>query len=218
MKFKRILSLLAVGLLLNSAAFSQENKPNPIYITVNGGMFKSDIDFNDTYDSDWGLNLGGGIGIPLPKKFYIIGKVRYFAKYGVPSISHYELVNGSWVVTSKTKDGSADFKQWFINGGIQYNISLNENSQLGFNAGISYTKITEKISSQSYSSNINMDGTLGYFVGLEYEYKFTETPFAVCADADYIFTRKTVENFLGNLGGLSSTLGFKYYIPRLKRR
>ncbi|MGE5379233.1 MAG: hypothetical protein ACM3KN_00195, partial [Candidatus Aminicenantes bacterium] len=137
---KRVISVLIFLFISHYQVFSQSNIPAPFYLSLNaGGFITAHENFSKTYDSNFGLTFGGGIGLPLSSKMYLTGRAVYFSKSGVPTIYHYAYDQNGELVT-QTKDGSAKYTQWFINGGLEYKVPLSESLTLYPMAGITYSK------------------------------------------------------------------------------
>jgi hypothetical protein len=206
-------SMLSLLMLLSTTTLISQTTDNPsAFISANlGGFITAYEGFSKVYDSNIGFAFGAGLGLPLTNRLYIYGKATYFAKKGVPVVSTYNFQNGNLVSITETKDGSASYKQWIFNGGLQYNLALSNEFNLGINGGITYTRITEEKKSSNVSSSLNTSGVLGFFGGVGIEKKFQESPFAVFAESQYNYSRKDIIAAVGNYGGLNMSLGLRYF-------
>jgi len=205
-----MLSLLT--LLLPTSLISQTTDHPSVFISVNiGGFITAYEDFSKVYDSNIGFAFGAGLGLPLTNKLYIYGKATYFAKKGVPVVSTYNYQNGILVNIVETRDGSASYKQWIYNGGLQYNFTLSDEYNLEINSGVTYTSIIEEKKSSNVSSFLNSSGVLGLFCGVGIEKKFQESPFAVFTELQYNYSRKDIIVAVGNYSGINMTLGLRYF-------
>ena len=178
-----------------------------------GGFVSSRSGFSDTYGSNLGLALGGGVGLPLTNHLYLCGKATYFSKSGTPWWYTYGYQNGVWTIISKTREGSATFTQWIINGGLQYDFLLSKVYSLGVDGGVTYTNFSEKVESANGlgSSNESGRGILGFYGGVSGERSFEESPFAIFVDAQYNNARLDVASAIGNYGGINLSVGVRYY-------
>ena len=219
---RRLIPTLFIVSIVCSSAQSQEINYRSPFISANLGVFVSSLkDFDRVYDSNLGIAFGAGIGLPLSSRTYIYGKATYFVKTGVPVLYTYTYQNGTLVNVSQTKtDGTASFHQWIINGGLQYNFFLSENFALGLNGGLTYTKISETMTSvnTTVTSTLDASGLLGFFAGMGLERSFSESPFSVFAEAQYNFVQHDILAAAGNYGGANLTLGLRYYFREHRRQ
>ncbi|MGE5429483.1 MAG: autotransporter domain-containing protein [Syntrophomonadaceae bacterium] len=217
---KRIILVVVFLLISHCQMFSQSNIPAPFYISLNaGGFITAHENFSKTYDSNLGFTFGGGIGLPLSSKLYMTGRGSYFSKSGVPILYHYKFdQNGRVTSVTQTKEGTAKYTQWFINGGLEYKIPLSESFTLYPMAGVTYSKYTEeaKSSDGSLGSSINASGVIGLYGGAGLERRLEALPLTVFAETYYNFIRQSLLGITGNIGGASLNLGVRYYL-RSKR-
>jgi hypothetical protein len=211
---KSVFIVSAFILLSQSAVLSQTAELRSAFVSANVGVFvTANANFSKVYDSKAGFVFGGGIGLPLSTRAYLYGKVTYFSKSGVPVIYTYTYQNGNLVSITETKGGTATFKQWIFNGGIQYNIFLSEDFTLGITGGIAYSRFSEEQRSPASSLTSTIDGTgvFGFFGGIGIEKNFQGSPFSVFAEAQYNYSRRDLVGVVGDYGGLNLDLGIRYY-------
>ena len=197
--------------------YSQTQKKKSLFVSIHSGLFITSIEnFEDTYDSQAGIVYGLGLGLPLSTKAFIYGKATLFSKNGTPVFRTYRFENGETTLIDETREGSASFKQWIINGGILYNLLNNRIWILGVNGGITYSKISEEIknSSGTTSSSVNGSGILGFFGGVVIEKKFDEKPISVFIDTQINITRSDVLSYVGNYGGINLNIGVRYFFKK----
>jgi hypothetical protein len=157
--------------------------------------------------------FGAGFGLPISTRAYLYGKATYFAKNGVPVIYTYNYQNGNLVSITETKDGTASFKEWIINAGIQYNMFLSDDFTFSINGGIVYALLSEERRSSSGAASLNISavGVLGFFGGMALEKNFHGSPFSVYVEPQYNYSRRHIVGVLGDYGGLNLDLGIRYY-------
>jgi hypothetical protein len=143
---------------------------------------------------------------------YLYGKATHFSKTGVPIISTFNYEGGRLVSITETRNGTAKFKEWIFNGGLQYNLFPSEDFTLGVMGGVSYSKIFEEQRSTngSVSSGFEGAGIIGMFVGLGLERNFQTSPFTVFSEAQYNYSFLRFLG-LGEYGGLNLSLGIRYH-------
>ncbi len=210
--FLLFLCLLAVT---DFNLLSQTAHPNEAFVSINtGGFFSAHEDFAKIYNSNFGLTLGTGLGFPVYNRIYLLGKATYFSKTGTPIVDTYNIdSNGKLTKNSEIRDGTASFKQWIIDGGLQYSFILTQDYAIGINGGIMFSIIREHQSSLNgtLSSAIEGSGIFGYFAGISLERHFTESPFSIFGEAQYNFSRSDILNLIGSYGGTNITIGLRYY-------
>jgi hypothetical protein len=215
---KNACTLLFVIFTFSSLVYSQGGEMKSAYLSVHSGVFISSLEnFDKTYDSQAGLVYGLGLGLPLTGRSYIYGKATYFSKSGTPLIQTYDFVNGTSVLVSERREGTAKFTQWIINGGFLYDFFLSKDWTLGLNGGIVYTKILDERNSEggTVGMSLNASGILGFFAGAVVEKNFINLPFSVFLETQYIYSRSDISSFLGDYGGMNISVGARYYFkPR----
>ncbi len=199
---------------ISISLYAQSKNLESPFLSVHSGVFLTSIkNFDKTYNSQLGLVYGLGAGLPLSTKSYIYGKATLFYKSGTPVIRTYNLQNGTPVLVSETREGSATFKEWIINGGFLYNFFLNRDWTLGINGGITYSKVSEsqKDINGTVSSSIGSSGIFGFFIGGVLEKNFNKSPFSIFIEPQFNFSRSDVLRYVGNYGGLNLNIGARYY-------
>ena len=221
MKLKTlIVTTVICGGFLVRPSIAQTNQLGSAYVSADLGAFiSSRSGFSDTYNSNAGFAFGGGIGLPLSNHLYLRANASYFSKSGTPWWYTYSFQNGVTTLVSKTRDGSAKFTQWMVNGGLQYDFFLSNLNSFGVGAGVTYTNFSEKLRSANGlgSSDQSGQGVLGFYGGLSGERSFEGSPFAIFADAQYNYARHDVSSVIGNYGGLNLSIGLRYYFAQRSR-
>ncbi len=212
-KVKYAVLLLAPILTLSAPSFSQKTVQRPVFLFGHFGSFISGRDnFGKVYDSNIGFAFGGGIGLSLSSQIYLYGKATHFSKTGVPIISTYNYEGGRLVSITETREGTAKFKEWIFNGGLQYNLFPSEEFTVGVMGGITYSKIFEeqRASISSVSSSFEGAGIIGMFVGVGLERNFPTSPLTGFIEAQYNYSFLRFFG-LGEYGGLNLSLGIRYH-------
>jgi hypothetical protein len=200
--------------LCTESMYSQNENMRSPFLSVHSGVFLTSIDnFDKTYNSQLGLVYGLGVGLPLSTRSYIYGKATIFSKSGTPVIQTYNFGNGTPVLVSEIREGSATFTQWIINGGFLYNFFLSRDWTLGINGGITYIRVSEeqKINSGTMVSSVDGSGIFGFFIGGVLEKNFDKSPFSLFIEPQFNFSRSDVLRYVGNYGGVNINIGVRYY-------
>jgi len=211
---KKINIIIVIIFLVTGSIYSQNENIRSPYLSVHSGVFLTSLDnFEKTYNSQLGLVYGFGAGLPLSTRSYIYGKATLFSKSGTPVIGTYNFENGSPVLVSETREGSATFTQWIINGGFLYNFFLSRVWTLGINGGINYSRVSEeqKNINGTISSTLDGYGVIGFFIGGVLERNFDKSPFSIFIEPQFDFSRTDVLKYVGNYGGFNLNIGVRYY-------
>ena len=200
---------------------AQPGEPQSPFISAHlGGFLTSHDNFDETYGSKFGFAYGGGFGLDLSSRMYLIGKATYFTKRGTIDIFRYEYHNDSGLTITKIGEGAASYKQWIFNLGLLYNFFLSEDYTLGLDAGLTYTVIHEEYSNTEGKVTSNMDGhgLLGGFGGLVIERNFQGSPFSIFFETQVNISRNDVQSLIGNYGGENFSLGVRYYFKERRTK
>ncbi|MBI5661881.1 MAG: hypothetical protein HZC46_07020 [Ignavibacterium album] len=207
--------LIFVLIIISSLSiFAQGENLKSVFLSVHSGIFLTSIeDFDKTYDSQLGLVYGLGIGLPLSTRSYLYGKATYFSKRGTPVIQTYNFENGTPVLVSETREGSASYTQWIFNGGFLYNFFLSRDWTFGLNGGFTYSTISEEQKNNSGTVSLSVDGSgiFGFFIGGVLEKNFNQSPFSIFIEPQFNFSRSDVLRYVGNYGGLNLNVGARFY-------
>lgn len=210
---KKIL-LLVLVIIASRSIYAQGENLKSAYLSVHSGIFLNSIeDFDKTYDSQFGFVYGLGVGLPLSTRSYIYVKATLFSKSGTPVIQTYSIVNGTPVLISESREGSASFTQWIVNGVFLYNFFLSRDWTLGLNGGITYSIVSEEQKNKSGAVSLSVDGSgvFGFVVGAVLEKNFVQSPISIFFEPQFNFMRSDVLNYTDNYGGLNLNLGVRYY-------
>jgi len=200
--------------LVSFTIFPQSNNLKSVFVSAHSGIFFTSIeDFDKTYDSNIGLVYGLGIGLPLSTRSYIYGKATLFSKSGAISVPNYAVVNGELVYVFDTREGSANFTQFIINGGFLYNLFLNKDWTLGLNGGLTYSIVSDEQKNGTGTIVLSVEGSgiFGFFVGAVLEKNFDQSPISIFFEPQFNFMRSDVLNYTKNYGGINLNLGARYY-------
>ena len=207
--------LIPILVIISSfSIYAQGENLKSVFLSLHSGVFLTSIDnFDKTYDSQLGFVYGLGVGVPLSTRSYLYGKATLFSKSGTPVIQIYDFVNGTPVLVSETREGSASYTQWIINGGFLYNFFLCRDWTLGLNGGITYSIVSEELKNNSGTISLSVDGSgvFGFFVGTVLEKNFDQSPISIFFEPQFNFVRNDVLNHVGNYGGFNLNLGLRYY-------
>jgi hypothetical protein len=204
--------LCTLTIFLTATALSQDLRS--VFISANTGIFlTAHENFSKVYDSNTGIVFGGTLGLPLSTRTYLYGKATYFSKRGVPVIATFAIQNGTPILISETRSGTATFRQWIFDAGLQYNLFLTEMFTIGFNGGLAYSTLSEEQRSAdgSFSSSTSGIGSFGFFAGAALEKNFRGVPLSIVLEPQYNYSRRDLVGIIGDYGGLNISLGIRFY-------
>lgn len=213
------IQILTIVMLSTVSIYAQSDSLKSSFFSLHSGIFLTSLEnFDETYDSQYGFVYGLGIGMPLSTRLSIYGKATLFSKSGSPVIKTYNYENGTRTLVSESREGSASFTQWIINGGLLYNYPINENWILGLNGGITYSIVSEKQKNGGGDTILSIEGSgiFGFFFGGILERKFNKSSFSLFFEPQYNSSRSDVLNYVGNYGGLNLNIGARYYFKMKK--
>lgn len=211
------LSVSLFVFLLSINTYSQTTHPRLFFISVHtGGYFITNENFSRTYDSNNGLVYGLGFGVTLSNKIYLYSKVTYFSKDGIPVTILYNIDSTGQTSTTMTKEGTAKYKEWIINAGAQYNLTLSDELLLCMNGGFTYIKVNEFQSDKINGNIVNLDasGLWGLFLGVELEKQFGESPLSAFLECQYNFSLFEILGYSKGYGGTNVSMGIRFYFKR----
>ena len=210
MKMKIKLQLFTILFLFSSINFAQ-SKLNAPYIGLHFGASSNENAAYQKIQNSPEFVFGGNFGIPLYKNLSLYTRATYFvnndfsgnASYFDPSIQVYNQATGF----------IASFSQLVINFGLQYSIPLFEEVNLGFAGGLTYSLVDHeaKFTSGQLIQKLDNEGVFGYFGGANVEKRFSDSDFALYAEALYNYADKDVIYFRDKFSGMNFTFGGKYY-------
>lgn len=211
------LLILLILMLIGVSANSQTTQPRLFFISAQtGGYYITNDNFSDTYGSNLGIIYSLDFGVTLTNQVFLYSKVSYFSKNGVPEKILYNIDSTGQTSTTITKEGTAKYKEWIINAGVQYNLNLSDVLLLCMNGGLTYLKVNEV---QRYNDNVslvNLDrsGLFGFFIGAGLEKHFGESPFCALLECQYNFSLFGILGLSKGYGGTNLSLGIRFYFKR----
>lgn len=208
-------TIILIGFLVSpSMATTNQLKSNSGYLSIHaGGFIISQSGFSNTYGSNLGPAFGVGLGLALTTHLFLCTKASYFTKQGTPLWVTYGFTNGKSTIISESRNGSANFREWILDGGMKYDFFISKPYNLGLEGGITVITFADRAQSANGQDSFqdNGEGAFGFYAGLSLERRFKRNPFAVFADAQYNYALKNVATAVGNYGGMSLSLGVRYY-------
>jgi hypothetical protein len=118
-------SVLFICFLSHFNSHAQQTNPKSVFVSANIGLFDvAQSQFEKVYDSNLAFLPEIAIGLPVSTRTYIYGKASYFSKNGVPVTYSYKIQNGGLILSSESKSGIAEFREWLFNTGLLVNCIL----------------------------------------------------------------------------------------------
>ncbi len=200
-------------LLLASNLIDAQTYKNSTYFSGHFGARSSSI---NSHGQESGLNasFGAGFGFPIYKNLSFYSKVTYFLNDDFSTFEDPQLLSSDFQLFNKTQLVNGSFSQLIMNAGLQYNISVSDGLNLGFNGGFTYSLINQdaRYSNGQEISSISNEGVYGYFGGGYVEKRFDNDNFAVFAEAQYNYIDGSAIYFRDRFSGTNVTIGGRYYL------
>ncbi len=194
-------------ILVTCTSLAQQSHQEVGYISIHGGAFASSLEgFHDIYGSTPPLDFGAGFAIPFFHHIGVCGDATYVSKNGT-----YNWPLPNW-------PGPAEYKQWILNGGIQYELILSEVYGFDLTAGVAFTAASEEYRTRGGVTRYGgfpgvasgSDKSIGYFAGFAFQRRLELTPLALFVAGQYISAPMTILRSEGNYGGITISAGIRY--------
>ena len=207
---RRVVFLIVIPLSvipLTQMSMAQPIRQEIGYVSVHAGAFASSLEgFHDIYGSAPALDFGGGFAVPLINHIRFCGDVSYVLKDGT-----YYWPLPDW-------PGPAEFRQWTLNGGMEYDLALSRVYDLDLSAGVAFSAASEDYRTLRGTMRYGglpgvvsgSDKSIGYFAGFAFQRQLELTPLALFIAGQYSFTPMTILHAEGNYGGITMSAGLRY--------
>lgn len=214
------MALFIILIFINSTLIFSQNKERKFFISLQTGIHHTLLNnFEKTYESKNSLLNGFTIGVKSSKGLYFFIKSSYLYKTGIPKFKRYNYNVYPRVYLGESKEGSAEFKQLFIDQGFLYYFHKNKDWIFGISGGVNFTIITVKIITTTFGKSIKSEpnGFIGYFIGTTIEKTIKNIPISIFVEANYNHTKAKILKIYfddlphdKNTGGINLNFGFRY--------
>ena len=194
-------------ILLTHTSMAQPIHQEVGYVSVHAGAFASSLEgFHDIYGSVPALDFGVGFAIPLFNHIRFCGGASYVLKNGT-----YNWPLPDW-------PGPAEYRQWTLNGGVEYDLPLSTVYDLDLSAGVAFSTASEGYRTLRGTMRYGglpgvvsgSDESIGYFAGFAFQRRLGLTPLALFIAGQYTSAPMTILRAEGNYGGVSMSAGLRY--------
>ncbi|MGD8780654.1 MAG: hypothetical protein PVH88_17020 [Ignavibacteria bacterium] len=210
---KSVTSIAFAFLLLTFSLNQAQSYRNSTYFSGHLGARSSTV---NSRGQSSGLNasFGAGFGFPIYKNISFYSKVTYYLNDDFTTYDNVQQLSSDFQLYNTTERINGSFSQLIMNTGLQYNIRLSEEFNLGFNGGFTYSLINQeaKLSNGTIISSVTNEGAYGYFGGGYIEKRFKDENFAMFAEAQYNYIDGSAIYFRDRFSGTNVTIGARYYL------
>jgi len=160
------------------------------------------------------LAFGGSFGIPIIKNLYLYTRSSYTSKSNFQSFYNTAYLNSSLSLTEEFVQANSSFSQLLINGGLLYNIRINEDFVLGLNGGLTFMVLNQeaKLRTGQVVSSIDNENIWGAFTGLIVEKSWDDSDVTTFFEAQYNYAKSDALYRSDALNVMNYTFGIRYYL------
>ena len=210
---KTLINTIVILIVVSFVNLDAQSYRNSTYFSGHFGARTSTL---NSRGQDSGLNasFGAGFGFPIYKNLSFYSKVTYFLNDDFTTFEVPQFFSSEFQLFNNTQLVNGSFSQLIMNAGLQYNIRISEEVNLGFNGGFTYSLINQdaRLSNGQILSNITNEGVFGYFGGGFIEKRFEDENFAMFAEAQYNYIDGSAIYFRDRFSGTNVTIGGRYYL------
>jgi len=204
--------LLISGILILLTTFiPAQNDP---YIFGSLGGFSTGSAKNNPYKNSPAVVFSTGFGIPLYGAVSLYSRLSYIYKSNYTGREYQSYINSDLEIMNELVETNASFSQLLVNGGLQYNIHLSKEVNLGISGGITYAMVNHMAALPSglVIQRLDNTGVFGVFSGVSIEKFFEDTGASVFGEAQYNYAKRNVVYFRDKFSGMNFTIGGKFYL------
>lgn len=202
MKKTSVVLFITIGLSVNLIA--QKHSTNSTFVSLYaGGLAIQSENFTDIYQSNYGIIVGGGLGIPIYNSLSLDGSLQYYQKEAnYKSIADLE------------SDSRAVLKQLILFAGFQYKLITNGYLSISLLSGITIALVDEErvTSSGSFIYEIEGSGNFGVYGGANFELSLGQGPIAIFGNLKYVYSWNPILKYDGNYNAINTVAGIKLYL------
>lgn len=160
------------------------------------------------------LAFGGSFGIPIAKNFYLYTRSSYSSQSNFQSFYNTAYLNSSLSLTEEFVQVNSSFTQLLINGGLLYNIRINEEFVLGLNGGLTFMVLNQeaKLRTGQVVSSIDNENIWGAFTGVIIEKSWEDSDVTTFFEAQYNYAESDALYRSDALNVMNYTFGIRYYL------
>ncbi len=160
------------------------------------------------------LAFGGSFGIPIAKNFYLYTRSSYSSQSNFQSFYNTAYLNSSLSLTEEFVQVNSSFSQLLINGGLLYNIRINEEFVLGLNGGLTFMVLNQeaKLRTGQIVSSIDNENIWGAFTGVIIEKSWEDRDVTTFFEAQYNYAESDALYRSDALNVMNYTFGIRYYL------
>lgn len=207
---KRLLLVSSLLIILTAYIPAQDDA----YVFGSLGGYSSGSARNSALRNSPAVVFSTGFGIPLYGAFSIYSRLSYIYKSNYIGTEYRSYLNSELEIMNELVQTNASFSQLLINGGLQYNIHLSKEINLGISGGVTYALVNHEavLPSGLVLQRLDNTGVFGVFSGVSLEKYFSDSGASVFGEAQYNYAKKNVVYFRDKFSGMNFTIGGKFYL------
>jgi hypothetical protein len=211
---KKILTILVVFTSLSIVnIFPQSRESSSPFISGMIGTAKVSLSGNGK-QNPMSLAFGGSFGIPLAKDLYLYTRSSYTSQSNFQSFYNSAYLNSGMLLSEEFVQVNSSFTQLLVNGGLLYNIRINDEFVLGLNGGLSFMILNQeaKLRTGQVVSTIDNENIWGAFGGVIVEKTWEESDLTTIFEAQYNYAESDALYRSDALNVMNYTFGIRYYL------
>lgn len=187
---------------------------NNAYVFGSMGGYSSGGNSNSSLRNAPAVVFSTGFGIPLYGAVSLYSRLSYIYKSHYTGREYHSFINSDLEIMNELVQTNASFSQLVINGGLQYNIHLSQEINMGISGGVTYAMVNHlaALPSGLVIQRLDNTGAFGVFSGASIEKFFKDSGVSIFGEAQYNYARKNVVYFRDKFSGMNFTVGGKYYL------
>ena len=212
---KKIIVIIFLFTLFSVVSIFPQNRLEHSSAFISGMVGTAKIGFSDNgVQNPTSLAFGGSFGIPIFKNLYIYTRSSYTSKSNFQSFFNTAYLNSSLSIPEEFAQVNSSFSQLLINGGLLFNIRINEEFVLGLNGGLTFMVLNQEAELRTghVISSIDNENIWGAFGGIIVEKAWEESDFTTFLEAQYNYAESDALYRSDALNAMNYTIGIRYYI------
>lgn len=207
---KKVL-LISTLIIVLTASLPAQNDP---YIFGSLGGFSSGSSKTNPLKNTPAVVFSTGFGIPLYGAFSLYSRLSYIYKPHYTAYDYVNYISTEIKIMNELVETNASFSQLLLNGGLQYNIHLTKELNLGISGGVTYAMVNHQAALPSglVIQRLDNTGVFGVFSGLSLEKYFEDSGTSIFGEAQYNYAKRNIVYFRDKFSGMNFTIGGRFYL------
>jgi len=212
---KKIFPIFFVFTLLSIVNVFPQSRIEHSSAFISGMIGTAKVNFSGNGEQNaLALAFGGSFGIPITKNLYLYTRSSYTSQSNFQSFYNTAYLNNSLSLTEEFVQVNSSIMQLLVNGGLLYNIRINEEFVLGLNGGLTFMVLNQqaKLRTGQVISSIDNENIWGAFGGVIVEKAWEDSDFTTFFEAQYNYAESDALYRSDALNVMNYTFGIRYYL------